>query len=192
LVWGQKLRFLRILKYAQHRNFSSPTDFKISELLNNLSYRGIQITVENRRTYSMTLVFSSWSDSSHISIRIKIFNCCSQSSQIWLRCQNFCFKVFWVDSRMPTCHDISITWCGVYLISVIALFTRWVSSRWLYLWCLNRVVITLKPPWTLWINLRILQLLRPIKRYLIVSPSLIGSARPIIILISPSLYTLDP
>jgi hypothetical protein len=29
LVWGQKLRFLRILKSAQHGNFSSLVNFKI-------------------------------------------------------------------------------------------------------------------------------------------------------------------
>jgi hypothetical protein len=30
LVWGQKLRFIRILKSAQHRNFNCPVDLKIS------------------------------------------------------------------------------------------------------------------------------------------------------------------
>jgi hypothetical protein len=42
---GQKLRFLRILKSAQHRNFSSPSDLKNAQLLNRLSYRGAQITI---------------------------------------------------------------------------------------------------------------------------------------------------
>jgi hypothetical protein len=34
-----------------------------------------------------------------------------------------------VDSRMPTYHGISTAWCGVYLMSLIALFTKGVSSR---------------------------------------------------------------
>jgi hypothetical protein len=76
------------------------------------------------------------SDSSHISTRIAFSGCCLQSSQIWCWCHFFHFKVF----LEPTCHGISTTWYGVYHISVIAHFTRWVSSRWLYL---------LEPPLTL-------------------------------------------
>jgi hypothetical protein len=38
LDWIQKGKILRLLKSAQHRNFSSPTEFKIAQLLNHLSY----------------------------------------------------------------------------------------------------------------------------------------------------------
>jgi hypothetical protein len=148
-------------------------------------------TIGKRKKYSITLVFDSSLDSSHISTRIKFSDCCLQSSQIWRRCQNFRFEVFLVDSRMPTCHGISKAWCDVYLISVIALFARWVSSRWLYLWSLNHVGITLKPSWTLWINLWILQLLWLIKKaydHIILSHY---SAMQIVTLISSSLLTLD-
>jgi hypothetical protein len=139
----------------------------------------MRVTVGKRIKYYITLVFSSWSYSGHISTRIEYFDYCLQSSQIWRRCQNFRFEVFLVDSRMPTCYVISTIWCVVYLISVIALFTRWVSSTWLHVCSLNRVGVTLKPPWTLWINLWILHLLGPIKRHLIVLSSLPLSLGPL-------------
>jgi hypothetical protein len=152
----------------------------------------VKITVGNIRECYKTLVFGSRSDFPQSSPKFALTDCCSQSSQIRHRCHNFCFEVFFADSRMPTYHGISTAWCGVYLISVIDLFTRWVSSSWLYLWSMIHIGIALKPPWTLCINLWVLQLLWLIKMHLIMLPSLIGPTRPIVILISPSLYILDP
>jgi hypothetical protein len=76
----------------------------------------------------MTLVISSWSDSIHVSTRIAFSNCVLQSSQIWRRCQNFCFEIFSADSRMATCCGVSTTWWSIYCASVIAPSTRWCLS----------------------------------------------------------------
>jgi hypothetical protein len=155
---------------SQHRNFSSPTDFKIEQLLNRLSYQGVQITVGNIKKCSTSIVFGSRSDFPQRSPRFALTYCCSQSSQIRRRCRNFHFKVFLADSRMATYRGVLITWLGVYLMSTIALFARRVSSRWLHLWSIIRIGITLKPPWTLWVNLWILQFLWLIQGHLIVLP----------------------
>jgi hypothetical protein len=64
-------------------------------------YQGMQIT----------LVFRSWSDSSHISTRMTFSNSCSQSSQIWHRSQKFLFDVLLVDSKTTTFCDVSAA-CG--------------------------------------------------------------------------------
>jgi hypothetical protein len=45
------------------------------------------------RKYYLTFVIGSWSDSSHISTRIALSDCCSQLIQIWCQNKNFCFEV---------------------------------------------------------------------------------------------------
>jgi hypothetical protein len=78
--------------------------------------------------YSITLVLSSWSDSSHISTRSAFSDYISQSSQIWRRCKKNYFEVFSVDSMMATCCGVSTTWWGVYHVSKITPSTRWCQS----------------------------------------------------------------
>jgi hypothetical protein len=39
--------------------------------------------------------------------------------------RNFRFQVFFMDSRMDTCHGVSTTWWGVYLVSRSSPFARW-------------------------------------------------------------------
>jgi hypothetical protein len=88
----------------------------------------MQITVGNTREYSITLVFGSWSYSSHVSTRIALSNCGSQSSQIQHRCQKVLFWSFLADSRTTTHQGVSTAWWGVYVVFVIAPFTRWCRS----------------------------------------------------------------
>jgi hypothetical protein len=152
----------------------------------------MQVNVGNIRMCSTTLVFGFISDFVQRSSSFALTDCCSQSSQIRHRCRIFCFEVFLVDSRMATCRGASTTWWGVYLMFVIALFARRVSSKWLHLWSMIHIGITLEPPWTLWVNLWILQLLWPIKKHLTMSPFFISSVRPIVTLINPPLLILDP
>jgi hypothetical protein len=123
--------------------------------------------------------------------RCAISNCCLWSSQIRRRCRKFHFEVFQADLRMPTCHGISTAWHGGYLISVIAMFTRWISSRWQYHWSMNCIGITLKPPLTLEPPWESSSFFGPIKRQPIMLPPLISSTMPIVILVSSSLFTLD-
>jgi hypothetical protein len=89
---------------------------------------------------STIIVFVSRWDFPQSGRGFALTNCCSQSSQVQRWYRNFCFDVFLVDSRMPTCHGISTAWCGFYLMSVIALFIRRISSRWLHLWSLIALV----------------------------------------------------
>jgi hypothetical protein len=85
-------------------------------MLNCWSYRGVQITVGTMRKYSITLVFSSWSNYRHVSTKIAVSNCCLQWSQIWCRCQIFCFEVFLViQGWRPITVFISMMWCLSYI-----------------------------------------------------------------------------
>jgi hypothetical protein len=66
-------------KIYQNTQICSAQKFQLSGWLENFItpklfiLSGIKITVGKRRKYSINLVFSSWSDSSHISTRIEFF-----------------------------------------------------------------------------------------------------------------------
>jgi hypothetical protein len=94
------------------------------------------------KKYSITLVFSSWSDSCHVNIRITFSDCSLQLSQIWRRCQNFRFEVILADSRRATCRGVSTTWWRVYCVSVMDPLAWWCQSiTWMCSVCLPSIVM---------------------------------------------------
>jgi hypothetical protein len=85
------------------------------------------------RKFYVMVVFNSWSDFPQRSPRFAISNCCSQSSQIWRRCQWFCLRsCWWIEhAHLP---QYSIDMLGVQFISVVAPFAR---RRWFIAWTWN-------------------------------------------------------
>jgi hypothetical protein len=94
MCFGQKFRFLRLLKSAQSKIPAVRPEFKIAELLDYLSYKGVQITVRKLRKLSSIGVFNSSSDFPQNSLRFVVLVCWSQSSQIWRRCQKNLYGSF--------------------------------------------------------------------------------------------------
>jgi hypothetical protein len=80
--WGQNFRFLRMLNSVQNRISAALPTLKESYLLNCLAYQGVKITIGHLRKYSITLVFSSGSDSSHVSTRVVISDCYCRQDRI--------------------------------------------------------------------------------------------------------------
>jgi hypothetical protein len=113
-IWDQRFRFLRLLHFAQHRNSSSPVDFKIVWILNRWSYQGVQITIGKMIKYFITLVIRLCPDSSHIGTRIEFSDYYSQSSQVRRWCQYFRLQsCWWIEhAHLPwcplTCLDFSL------------------------------------------------------------------------------------
>jgi hypothetical protein len=68
----------------------------------------MQITVGNKKRYSITLVLGSSSDFPQSSSGFAISDCYSQSCQIRHRCQHFCWDLAGGLS-MATCHDVPST-----------------------------------------------------------------------------------
>jgi hypothetical protein len=67
------------------------------------------ITVGKIRKYSITLVISYCSHSSHISTRIEFLTAAYSHFRFDVGVRNFHFEVFLMDSRMATCHGVSTT-----------------------------------------------------------------------------------
>jgi hypothetical protein len=75
MCFGQKFRFLRLLKSAQSKIPAVRPEFKIAELLDYLSYKGVQITVRKLRKLSLIGVFNSSSDFPQNSLRFVVLVC---------------------------------------------------------------------------------------------------------------------
>jgi hypothetical protein len=88
----------------------------------------MQITVRNMRKYSITLVFSSWSDSCHVSARITFYDYSSQLSQILTSVAKFSFWNLLGEFKDGHRHGVPTAWGDVYPTSVSALFARWCRS----------------------------------------------------------------
>jgi hypothetical protein len=101
----EKFKIVSSFQFVQRRILAAFSSFDKAYLLNYWSYEGTWRPIGKKRKSSISMLFNSWSESSHNSINFVFFDCCLQSSQIWHQFQDCRFQVLLAEPNIVTCND---------------------------------------------------------------------------------------